>query len=326
MGILRSSSPAPDVVRRRYLLALLGASLLLSFGDKGVAQTVDDGIMLSRLKYCTGVFFSYDYWTGYWEGSRNRTNGNIGTVTTRTIQYIGNYGVTDNLDLMFNVPYVYTSASAGVLHGQRGFQDFQLAAKYKLLSVPVRNFGALRVMAVLAGSVPMTGYTPDDEPMSIGTQSKTISGRATLNYLGRNGLYLNGSTAYTYRGIVTLARSSYYTNGQLYLSNQVAMPNQFNYIVSAGYRRNDTTLTAAFSQQQTHGGGDIRQQDVPFVSNRVNYSKISATLTVPLPRVHNLQYWFLYSNTFEGRNVGQANTFSMGYLYTFDFHKRVISR
>ena len=311
--------------RRYALVASLSLALLCATATAG-AQTVDDGIMLSRLKYCTGVFYSYDYWNHYWEGSLNRVNGNIGTVTTRDIQYIGNYGITDRLDVLFNVPYIYTSASEGVLHSQRGFQDFTLAAKYKLLSVPIRNFGALRAIAVVSGSVPMTGYIPDDEPMSIGTQSKTVSGRGTLNYLGRNGLYLNASTAYTYRGIVGLDRPSYYTNGQLYLSDQVSMPNQFSYIVTAGYRKNDTTLTAGFSQLETRGGGDIRPQDVPFVSNRVNASKVNVTLTVPLPRVHNLQYWFLYSNTFEGRNVGQSNTFTTGYLYTFDFNRKAVTR
>jgi hypothetical protein len=300
--------------------------LVAAAGTSVSAQTFDDGIMLSKLKYCTGVFYSYDYWDHYWEGSTNRVNANIGTITTRSVQYIGNYGVTDHLDLLVNVPYVYTSASKGVLHGQSGFQDVTFGAKYKVISVPVREIGAIRAFAVLAGAIPITNYTPDDAPLSVGTHSKRISGRTTLNYLGRNGLYLNGSTSYTLRGNVTLDRASYYTNDKLYFSNQVAMPNQFDYIVSAGYRKNDATLTAAFSQQQSRGGGDIRRQDVPFVSNRVNFSRISATLTYPLPRVNDMQYWFLYSNIFDGRNVGQANNFTMGFLYTFDFNKRAITR
>jgi hypothetical protein len=303
-------------------ISLYSGFVLLIGLSNLTAQTADDGIMLSKLKYCTGVFYSYDYWNDYWEGATSRTNGNIGTVTTRTIEYVGNYGVTDHLNILISVPHVSTSASMGVLHGQSGFQDFTLTGKYRVISVPVGAAGALRAIAVVSGTLPMTGYTPDDEPMSIGTQSKRISGRATLNYLGRNGLYINGSAEYTYRGNVSLARSTYYTNGQLYLSNEVAMPNQFDYIVSAGYRKNDTTLTAAYSQQETRGGGDIRPQDMPFVSNRVNFSKVSTTLTYPLPRAHELQYWFLYSNTFDGRNVGQANTFTMGFLYTLDFNKR----
>lgn len=304
---------------------LIAAALLCGYAGIAGAQTIDDGIMISKLKYCTGVFYSYDYYDHYWEGSLNRVNGNIGTVTTRNIQYIGNYGVTDHLDLIVNVPYVYTTASKGVLHGQSGWQDLTIAAKLKAISVPVKRWGALRALAVVSGTLPMTNYTPDDMPVSIGPHSKTLTGRATLNYLGRNGLYLNGGSAYTFRNNVTLDRSFYYTNGQLTFSNQVALPNQFDYNVSAGYRKNDTTLTANFSAQETRGGGDIRQQDVPFVSNRVNFKKIGATLTYPLPRVRAMQYWFIYSNTFDGRNVGQSNTFTSGFLYTFDFNRRTPS-
>ena len=309
--------------RVQHLLCALVALVTLFVADRTslYAQTLDDGIMISKLKLCTGVFYSYDYWNHYWEGSLNRTNGNIGTITTRTVEYIGNYGVTDHLDVLYTVPYVYTSASEGVLHRQAGFQDLSLGLKLKAVSVPVRSAGAVRAFAVLSGTLPMTNYTPDDQPLSIGTHSKTLSGRATLNYLGRNGLYLNGGAAYTFRNNVTLDRSTYFTNNQFYFSNQVAMPNQFDYTASAGYRKNDTTLTANYSEQQTRGGGDIRPQDIGFVSNRVNYKKIGATLTYPLPRVRAMQFWMIYNNTFEGRNVGQANTFTTGFLYTFDFNK-----
>ena len=285
------------------------------------AQTADDGIMISKLKYCTGVFYTYDYWNQYWQGTLERTNANIGTITTRDIHYVGNYGVTDRLDLLVDVPFVYTSANSGVLHGQRDFQDVTFGAKAKLISLQVHNWGAVRLFGVAQGAIPMTNYTPDDLPLSIGTHSKRVAGRTTLNYLGKNGLYLNGTAEYTWRSKVTLARPSYYTNGELYLSNEVAMPNQFDYAISGGYRRNDLTLTAGFSQLQTRGGGDIRAQDVPFVSNRTNATKVNATLTYPLPHLQDMALWALYSNTFQGRNVGQSNTFTTGFLYTFDFQE-----
>ena len=306
----------------RYRLNLAVLVLAVVSSSPLFCQTSDDGIMLSRNKFCTGVFYTYDYWNHYWEGTLNRTNANIGTITTRTALWTGNYAITDKLNILASTPYVWTNASEGVLHGQRGFQDLSLAAKYKLISIPVRKAGALRGIAVLSGAIPMTNYTPDLQPLSLGTHSKRISGRAIVNYLGRNGLYINATSAYTFRGNVTLDRSSYYTNGQLYLSNEVAMPNQFDYSVSAGYRKNDLTLTGVFEQQQTRGGGDIRRQDTPFVSNRVNFSKAGATLTYPLPRVRDLGFWFIYSNTFDGRNVGQSNTFTTGLLYTFDFERK----
>lgn len=310
MGVLRTSG-----------LALVGLALA-AVAKPARGQTADDGIMLSRLKYCTGVFGTYDTWDHYWEGSTFRGNGNIGAITTRKVQYIGNYGVTNHVNVLFNVPYIWTSASQGVLHGQSGWQDFSVSVKAKVISVPIGDKGALRTMAVVSGSVPMSRYTPDDMPMSIGTQSNTVNGRVTENYLGRNGIYINGTTSYSIRGNVQLARPEYYTNGQLYLSSQVAMPNVFDWNVSGGYRKNDMTLVARYSQQQTRGGGDIRQQDMPFVSNRMNFSRIGGTATIPVPRVRDLQYWFIYDYTLQGRNVGQANTATVGLLYTFTFEKR----
>jgi len=285
------------------------------------SQTIDDGIMLKKRAFCTGVLYTNDHWARYWEGALERTNGNIGTITTQTTQWAGNYGVTDKLDILASVPYVQTHASQGVLKGQSGLQDFTLAAKYKALSIPVKEFGALRAILVVAGSVPITDYTPDLQPLSIGLHSKTIAGRGTLNFLGRQGLYLLGSADYTFRGNVKLDRSSYYTNGHLYLSNEVAMPNQFSYNVAAGYRKNNTTIVGTFAQQQTRGGGDIRRQDMPFVSNRMNFSKAGISIAYPVPRIKELQYWFGYTNTFQGRNVGQANTFTTGLMYTLHFTK-----
>jgi hypothetical protein len=307
------------------LLIALALSSAASFSSLH-AQTLDDGIMISKLKLCTGVFYDYDYWNRYWEGSLSRVNGNIGTITTRTVEYTGNYGVTDKLDVLYTIPYVYTTASQGVLHKQAGFQDLTLGLKAKAISIPVHDWGALRAFVVASGTLPMTNYTPDDLPLSIGSHSKTLTGRGTINYLGKNGLYLNGGSGYTFRRNVMLDRSTYYTNGQLYFSNIVEMPNQFFYNASAGYRKNDTTLTFNYSAQETRGGGDIRPQDVPFVSNRVNFQRVGATLTYPLPRVRSMQYWLIYSNTIAGRNTGQDNSFTTGFLYTFDFNKRVTPR
>jgi hypothetical protein len=305
--------------RRRFFW---GLALMLPLCAGVRAQTVDDGIMMGKEKLCTGVLYTHDSWDHYWEGTLNRVNGNLGTVTTQTVLWAGNYGVTNRLNVIANVPYVFTNASQGVLHGQKGFQDFMLAAKYKVIQIPVKQFGSLRGIAVLSGSVPMSNYTPDLLPLSIGLHSKRLTGRATVNFLGKQGLYVNGSAAYTFRGNVTLDRSSYYTNGQLYLSNEVAMPNVFDYNVSAGYRKNDMTLVGVFSQQQTRGGGDIRRQDSPFVSNRMNSSRAGVTVVIPIPKARKLQYWLMYMNTFDGRNVGQANTLTSGLMYTFSFEKR----
>ncbi len=53
------------------------------------------------------------------------------------------------------------------------------------------------------------------------------TGRFTLSLHGDPGWYANGSLAHTWRGDVTLDRPFYYTDGQLFFSDQVDMPNVF---------------------------------------------------------------------------------------------------
>ena len=73
---------------------------------------------------------------------------------------------------------------------------------------------------------------------------------------------------------------------------------------------------ASFMQQRTLGGGDIRRQDIPFVSNRMNFSKVGAMVMYPVPKLRDLAFQFAYGYTVDGRNVGQANTFTTGLLYS----------
>src|ERR1700733_15552957 len=103
---------------------LLAAICLASLGllcQSLHAQTIDDGIMLADKTLCAGALYTHDSWDSYWEGTLQRINGNIGTITTQTITMAANYGITSRLNVIANVPYVWTNASEGVLHGQAGF-------------------------------------------------------------------------------------------------------------------------------------------------------------------------------------------------------------
>ena len=94
------------------------------------AQTIDDGVMILRHTLFAGNTITFDSWDHYWETHLNRSNGNLGTVSTRTDTWYADYGITNRLDFIAQVPYVWTHASEGVLHDMQGFQDITLAAKY----------------------------------------------------------------------------------------------------------------------------------------------------------------------------------------------------
>jgi hypothetical protein len=294
-------------------------ALLASSAPPLRAQTIDDGIMMPKKALCTGFLYMHDSWDQYWEGTLKRGNGNIGTITTDTLAWTGNYGVTHRLNVIAMAPYVWTKASQGVLHGMSGFQDVTLAAKYNLLETPFTSQGSLRTILVASAGAPLSDYTPDFYPLSIGSASKRFSGRMTLSFEAKKGWFITASGAYTWRDMVTLDRPAYFTDGELHMSDQVAMPDVFDYTLSAGYLGSHLQVPVSFSQQITLGGGDVRRQDVPFVSNRMNLQKVEAVAMYYLKKPNSLAVRVAGNYVVGGRNVGQSTTFGAGLLYTFHF-------
>lgn len=274
--------------------------------------------MVRKRVLFAGDIYAREVWDHYWEGALKRQNGNLGTVTTRTNVWYANYGVTNRLNIIGMVPYVWTKASQGVLSGSKGFQDLTVAAKWNFLLRPSTKAGDLRMIAVLTGGIPMTGYNIELLPLSIGNGSSRLSGRLTANAQTSRGWYVNGSMAHTWRSNTTLDRPYFFTDDTFVMSNQVDMPNVFDYVVNFGYLKNGLNTNFALSQQQTLGGGDIRRQDMPFPSNRMNFLKVGGMVMYPVPRLRALAFQVSYAYTATGRNVGQSHAFTIGSLYTFN--------
>jgi hypothetical protein len=295
------------------------ACLLLSVPAVLSAQTIDDGRMMPKKLLCTGFFYTHDAWDRYWEGTLERSNGNIGTLTTQTVSWMGSYGISDRLNVIATLPWVETQASAGTLKGQQGLQDLSVGLKWTALRTPLTKHGTLQAFLVASGGGPVTDYTPDFLPLSIGLASRRAAGRATLNFQTNAGWFVEGTGSYTWRDSVTLDRPAYYTNGQLYFSNEVAMPDLIDYAFRAGYWKHGLYLPITFSQQITAGGGDIRRQDMPFVSNRMNVSRLDALAEYYLLSSKSLGLRIGASYAVSGRNVGQSTTLLTGVTYIFRF-------
>jgi hypothetical protein len=293
--------------------------LLLSWTASARAQTIDDGMMMPARSLFTGVAYGHDGWDRYWEGTLKRENGNVGSVTTQSVTWSGTYGITDRLNVVAQLPYVWTRASQGTLAGQSGLQDVTVALKYRLLETEFTGAGSLRALLVASAGTPVTDYVPDLFPLSIGMASSRASGRATLMFSSKPGWFAHATGAYTWRGKVTLDRPAYFTDGQLHLSDEVVMPDVFDYTVAAGYMKPGLMVPLSFSQQITRGGGDIRRQDAPFVSNRMNVSRVDASVMYTLPRARPLAVRVAGAYAVRGRNVGQSTALTAALLYTFTF-------
>ena len=145
------------------------------------AQTFTDGLMMSKNDLCTGFIYSNDAWKKYWEGNLNRENGNIGTVSTKSVSWMGAYGISNKLNVIAMLPYVWTHASQGTLIDMKGIQDLTIGAKYNFLKKTIGT-GDLSTFVVGSYSTPLSDYTPDFLPLSIGMAAQKLTGRFTTHY------------------------------------------------------------------------------------------------------------------------------------------------
>jgi len=293
---------------------LFGLIILLVVGAPSVqAQTLTDGIYMSRNQFCGGIGYSQDSWTYYWEGGFHRQNYNLGTVSTQMITPMAAYGLSRRLNIIGMLPYVRTNATAGTLRGMQGFQDATVALKYRPLSI--RTAGqAFDWSIVGAVSMPSTNYVADFLPLSIGMQSKTAQIRTILHYRTRPGWFVTGQAGYIARGNVKLDREAYYTD-RLYRTNEVDMPNVADFTGRLGYLQPHLILEGFFEQMNTLGGTDIRKNDMPFVSNRMVFSKAGVMATLRPKSWRGISLTAFASTTLAGRNVGQSTTFGGSLLY-----------
>ena len=305
-------------------LAFAVAAVLLLQPQTLKAQTDEDAIMMTKNNFCVGGTYSYSSWDHYWEGKFKRNNQNLGTVKTQMTGLMGTYGITGKLNVLVNAPYVWTNASAGTLHGQHGIQDLSAWIKWMPIEQNIGK-GVLSVYTLAGGSVPLTNYIADFLPLSIGLHSRTASGRLMLDYqLGK--FFATASGTYTWRSDITIDRNSYYTTS-LHLTNNVDMPNLLSFHFRTGYRSDRWILEAVLSNMTTQGGFDIRKNDMPFPSNKMDATMVGAHFKYNFTMVDGLSLTGGGNYTVAGRNVGQSKAFDIGVFYILDFsHKKTGSK
>lgn len=283
------------------------------------AQTEIDGIMMAKNNLCIGPMYGYSSWKNYWEGTLKRENLNLGTVSTQMISVMGNYGITNKLNILFGAPYITTKASAGTLHSQKGIQDGSLWLKWMPIERKLGN-GDLSLYGIAGVSAPLSKYVADYLPLSIGLRSKTFSLRAMGDYQLGN-FFVTASATYVFRDNISIDRDAYYTT-QMHYTNEVSMPDVFTYNIRAGYRSPNFIAEAFLDNMITQGGFDITRNNMPFPSNTMNAMRLGAWLKYELNKPKGLSFIATGNYVVAGRNVGQAATIGGGIFQIIDFNKK----
>jgi hypothetical protein len=201
-----------------------------------------------------------------------------------------------------------------------GVQDLTIGVKYNFLRLESEKL-LFRAFGVLNFSTPLSDYTPDFLPLSLGTHTTNLTPRVNAMLKLNHAWFVNVSGGYAFRSNTKLDRSSYNDGENFYNSNEVDMPNVFDLFASAGYQKDALQVELNYVQQNTLGGANIRRQDMPFVSNKMNAQRIGLLAMYYLPKPKNLAVRGSVHYTVAGRNVGQSTTYLAGLLYTFNFGK-----
>jgi len=84
-------------IYKKYFLLL---ALLLVMQSRAFSQTDMDAIMMYKNQLCIGPTYEYSSWKKlFWEGTLKRDNQNLGRVTTQSFNFMGAYGIKNNLNV-----------------------------------------------------------------------------------------------------------------------------------------------------------------------------------------------------------------------------------
>lgn len=307
-------------MKRNLLITCL---LLSAIQFTAMGQTDIDGLMMAKNNFCVGFTYSHSNWKEYWEGTLKRENLNIGKFTSNMYAVMGNYGITNKLNVLFGVPYIKNNVSAGTLHSDQGIQDLSLWLKWMPVEKKLTSNSVFSVYTLGGFSTPLNNYQADYLPIAIGLHSTNLSGRLMVDYQNKD-FFATASGTYQYRSNIKIDRTSYYTD-EMHISNEVEMPDMASYNVRTGIRTFRIIAEAFFQQNYTLGGFDIRRNDMPFPSNRMNASIIGTHLKYVVKKLPNLSLEAGGSYIIHGRNVGQATEFNASVFYIIPFGKSKVS-
>ena len=229
---------------------------------------------------------------------------------------MGNYGITRRLNALFTVPYVKTNASAGQWKGQAGIQDLSLWLKYMPFEKKVGP-GELSLYTIGGFSTPLSNYSIDQLPLSLGLGSTNTTLRLMADYQWGD-WFGTASGSYVVRSNVKLDRTAYYTTEVNY-TNEVKMPNAAQFNLRAGFRNGTWIAEAVLDHWNTLGGHDITRNNMPFVSNNMDATRLGANFKRENAFTDGLSFIWGGSYTLAGRNMGQSTAAYAAVVYILDF-------
>lgn len=300
-----------------HKIGISALSFFFMFHGILYSQTPADALLMEKGELCIAAMYQNDSWNKYWEGSLLRDNKNIGTLSRSNYIPMLAYGLTKRINILATLPYVNTSASGGQMAGTSGFQDLGIFTKVKVI-----DKSAFQAFTAAGISFPISEYLSDYMPLNLGLGTTEISLRAILKYEYHSKIYFRGSAAYLHRTTTEAERDYYYQDGSIY-STTMNVPDVLSFDAALGcwLWDHDVQLEALVGTQIGQSGDDIRRQNMPQPTNKMDMKNVSGYIRYFPSFTQGFSVFGSVSQVFDGRNVGQSQTITGGITYQFPIFK-----
>jgi hypothetical protein len=251
-----------------------------------------NGFLRERGHGTAALSFTSEGYDEFWVGDMKVEDPGVGEVETRSISLWFAYGITDNLTLIGDVPWIDTEGDGAGEFEENGFQDLTLLLARRLGSVgsTVRS----DFIGAIGARAPVASYEANS-PVDIGDGSGDWLLRFVYQ-LNWRGFYFSQQIGYDLRG-----------------SNDA--PDGVPLYTEVGQTWGPVTVSGFYSRHIANGGTDIGDPGFTFPSNGDEFKRAGAKVYGRI--VDRFGLAGSYFTTIDGRNAGDASGGSLSAVLNF---------
>jgi hypothetical protein len=277
---------------RRLVRAGLVLAVIVSLLPASAGAVDLNGFQPARGQGTLAVSWTQEGYDEFWVGEQKVSDPGVGEVETSSLTAWLQWGFTDDLAVVVNVPYVDADSDGLGNFSDSGLQDLTALLRYRFVNA--ESAGSRHGLTGAAGiRTPLSNYEAN-LPVDLG--DGTDDGLLRLVYqFERDTFYFSQQVGYDLRG------------GDA--------PDGIPLYTELGVTAGRATYSAFYARLIADGGTDIGDPGFTFPSNQDEYSRAGAKVYVRF--TERFGGALSYFTTLDGRNSGDADGLSLSGIWGF---------